>query len=146
MNYYTVDNYKNNNSNDLLKCNIISSNKKNLSKKDNSFSSIEIFEKKNKNLNKNLQNKEKEDKTMMIRDKKIKGYKIIFLDHDGSVFLYHNNTKINLFNIYYINNIKQKYKNIQFFSLGFPYHIIANDYYICITTDFGLFVFSKVGE
>ena len=146
INYYTVDNYKNNNSNDLLKCNIISSDKKNLSKKDNSFSSIEIFEKKNKNLNKNLQNKEKEDKTMMIRDKKIKGYKIIFLDHDGSVFLYHNNTQINLFNIYDINNIKQKYKNIQFFSLGFPYHIIANDYYICITTDFGLFVFSKVGE
>ena len=82
----------------------------------------------------------------MLHDKKNNGYKIIFLDSNGTVYLYQNNSQINLFNIYDINNIKQKYKDIHFFSLGFPYHIIANDYYFCITTDFGLFVFSKIDE
>ena len=140
INYHTIDNYQKN-----IRYNLISSEKKNSEKKNNSFSSIEIFEKKNKNI-KNTENKEKEDKTVMLPDKKNNKYKIIFLDSNGSVFLYQNNKQINLFNIYEINNIKQKYKNIRFFSLGFPYHIIANDFYFCITTDFGLFVFSKIDE
>ena len=139
INYHTIDDYQK-----KIRYNIISSDKKNSEKKNNSFSSIEIFEKKNKNI-KN-KNKEKEDKTVMLHNKTNNEYKIIFLDKNGSVYLYQNNSQINLFNIYAINNIKQKYKNISFFSLGFPYHIIANDYYFCITTDFGLFVFSKIDE
>ena len=140
INYHTIDNYQKNKQN--MRYNIISSDRKDSFKRVNSFSSIEIFEKKNKNKE-NIQNKEKEDKTVMLTDKENKRSKIIFLDSNGSVYSYQNNTQINLFNIYDINNIKQKYKNVQFFSLGFPYYIIANDYYYCITTDFGLFVFSK---
>ena len=139
INYHTIDNFQK-----KLRYGI-SSEKKNSEKKNNSFSSIEIFEKKNKNI-KNTKNKEKEDKTVMLHDKKNNEYKIIFLDSNGTVYLYQNNFQINLFNIYDINNIKQRYKDIHFFSLGFPYHIIANDYYFCITTDFGLFVFSKIDE
>ena len=117
INYHTIDDYQK-----KIRYNIISSDKKKKKKKNNSFSSIEIFEKKNKNI-KN-KNKEKEDKTVMLHNKTNNEYKIIFLDKNGSVYLYQNNSQINLFNIYDINNIKQKYKNISFFFVGIsiPYY------------------------
>ena len=71
---------------------------------------------------------------------------IITLDVNGTIYLYHNNIQKALFNIYEIKNIKQKYKNLKFFDMGFPYYIIANKKYICITTDSGLYVFSQIDE
>ena len=142
--FFTVDNNLLNKSNTFLRYNMSIPLKKIEPEKNvNGFSSIEIFDiKKDKE---NLRYK-KEYKTIIKHNDDYKIYKIIILDSNGTVFLYHNNIQINLFNIYDIENIKQKYKDIKFFSLGFPYYIIANDKYICITTDFGLLVFSKIDD
>ena len=45
-----------------------------------------------------------------------------------------------------MSKIDNKYKNLEFFSVGFPYYIVANDFYYGITTDHGLFVISKIIE
>ena len=141
---YTMDNKKINKSNLSMRNNLVSHNKKTKLKNNlNNFSSIEIFEKNNKK-NKLEDKKIEEDNTIMNHIISYRGYNIITLDSNGTVYLYHNNTQITLFNIYEINNIKQKFKNLQFFSMGFPYYIIANEKYVCITTDFGLFVFTKI--
>ncbi len=141
---YTMDNKKINKSNLSMRNNLVSHNKKTKLKNNlNNFSSIEIFEKNNKK-NKLEDKKIEEDNTIMNQIISYRGYNIITLDSNGTVYLYHNNTQITLFNIYEINNIKQKFKNLQFFSMGFPYYIIANEKYVCITTDFGLFVFTKI--
>ena len=141
---YTMDNKKINKSNVSMKNNLVSHNKKiKLKNNFNQLSPIEIFDKNNKK-NKIEDKKISEDITIMNHIINYRGYNIITLDSNGTVYLYHNNKKINLFNIYEIDNIKQKYKNIQFFAMGFPYYIIANNKYVCITTDFGLFVFTKV--
>ena len=141
---YTMDNKKINKSNVSMKNNLVSHNKKiKLKNNFNQLSSIEIFDKNNKK-NKIEDKKISEDITIMNHIINYRAYNIITLDSNGTVYLYHNNKKINLFNIYEIDNIKQKYKNIQFFAMGFPYYIIANNKYVCITTDFGLFVFTKV--
>ena len=42
------------------------------------------------------------------------------------------------FNIQFI-----KYKEEEFFELGFPYYVIMNSKYIAITTDHGVFVLSN---
>ena len=139
-----MDNKKINKSNLSMRNNLVSHNKKTKLKNNlNNFSSIEIFEKNNKK-NKLEDKKIEEDNTIMNHIISYRGYNIITLDSNGTVYLYHNNTQITLFNIYEINNIKQKFKNLQFFSMGFPYYIIANEKYVCITTDFGLFVFTKI--
>ena len=141
---YTMDNKKINKSNLSMRNNLVSHNKKTKLKNNlNNFSSIEIFEKNNKK-NKLEDKKIEEDNTIMNQIISYRGYNIITLDSNGTIYLYHNNTQITLFNIYEINNIKQKFKNLQFFSMGFPYYIIANEKYVCITTDFGLFVFTKI--
>ena len=147
INYYSIDNKIIDKTNSLIKYNVFSEEKKKeLELKMNNFSSIEIFGK--KYLRQRMKNMkiENEDQTIIKHSERHRGYNIIFLDNNGTVFLYHNNSQINLFNIYDINNIKQKYKNINFFSLGFPYYIMANEKYFCITTDFGLFVFTKNNE
>ena len=138
---YTMDNKKIIKSNLSIKNNLVSRGEK--TKLKNNFSSIEIFEKNNMK-NKSEDKKIEEDNTIMNHIISYRGYNIITLDSNGTVYLYHKNTQINLFNIYEIDNIKQKFKNIQFFSMGFPYYIIANEKYVCITTDFGLFVFTKI--
>ena len=144
LKYFTVDNNLLNKSNTFSRYNMIIPIKKiEPENKVNSFSSIEIFDiKKDKE---NLRYKE-EYKTIIKPNDNYKIYNIITLDSNGSVFLYHNNSQIHLFNIYDIQNIKQKYKDIKFFSIGFPYYIIANDKYICITTDSGLLVFSQIDD
>ena len=113
--------------------------------KKNIFSSIEIYEKnsKVKKDEKIIENKSYENKTI-INDKEDNINNIILaLDINGGIYFYNNDSQILLFNIYDIENIDIKFKNLQFFSMGFPYYIIANDDYICITSDHGLFVFSK---
>ena len=110
------------------------------------FSSIEIFDKNNNNniIERNKKKDLEENKTILKYSDSYKYYNIVTLDGDGTVYLYHKKSQKYLFNIYDINNIKQKYKNIGFFGTGFPYFIKANENYFCITTDFGLFVFSKM--
>ena len=79
-------------------------------------------------------------------------YYIITLDIEGNFNLYNYNsdrneeTKITLFNLYEIQNIEKKYKEVKFFSLGFPYYITMNDNYFVISTDNGIFVISSEKE
>ena len=73
-------------------------------------------------------------------------YYIITLDKNGNVNLYKNRIVTNIFNLYEIENIEKKYKEKLFFSIGFPYFIIMNEFYIGITTDYGLFVISNILE
>ena len=119
---------------------ILDNNKRKSKYKMKNFSSIEIYDKTNKKENKNIQ---EENRTIMKPGNSYREYNIITLDINGAVYLYHRNSQNYLFNIYDINNIKQKYKNINFFGMGFPYYIVANEKYFGITTDFGLFVFSE---
>jgi hypothetical protein len=71
-------------------------------------------------------------------------YYIITLDKNGNVNLYNNLKLGKIFNLYEIENIEEKYKKKEFFSVGFPYYIIMNEFYIAITTDHGLFVVSNI--
>ena len=70
-------------------------------------------------------------------------YYIITLDKNGNVNLYQKEKYKKIFNLYEIENIEEKYKEKQFFSIGFPYFIIMNELYIGLTTDYGLFVISN---
>ena len=68
---------------------------------------------------------------------------IATLDINGNFNLYANKKNKVLFNLYKIKNIEQKYKDEQFFSVGFPYFIVMNSIYIGISTDHGIFVIIK---
>ena len=77
-----------------------------------------------------------------------KEYYIITLDISGNFNLFYNNenrTKIKktLFNLYKIENIPQIYKDLTFFSIGYPYYIIMNEFYYVITTDNGVYVIKR---
>ena len=86
-----------------------------------------------------------------VKTEKRKTY-IITLDIEGNFNIYHFNketneeTKNTLFNLYSIPNIEKKYKQLKFFSLGFPYYITMNDYYYVITTDNNIFVINHEKE
>jgi hypothetical protein len=86
-----------------------------------------------------------------IKEEKRKTY-IITLDIEGNFNIYYYNketneeTKNTLFNLYQIPNIENKYKQLKFFSLGFPYYITMNDYYYIITTDNNIFVINHEKE
>ena len=79
-------------------------------------------------------------------------YYIITLDIEGNFNIYYYNLDKNeeikktLFNLYEIQNIEKKYKEVKFFSLGFPYYIKMNDNYFVISTDNGIFVISSEKE
>ena len=68
---------------------------------------------------------------------------IATLDINGNFNLYTNKKNKVLFNLYKISNIEQRYKDEEFFSVGFPYFIIMNSLYYCISTDHGIFVLKK---
>lgn len=68
---------------------------------------------------------------------------IATLDYDGNFNVFNQNTEKTLFNIYQINNIKDEYKQKEFFSVGFPYYIKFNTLYYAISTDHGVFVIKK---
>ena len=74
------------------------------------------------------------------------------MDIEGNFNLYqfikgsNDEIKNTLFNLYEIPNIEKKYKQLKFFSLGFPYYITMNDYYYVITTDNNIFVISSEKE
>ena len=68
---------------------------------------------------------------------------IATLDLNGNFNLYKNKRNKVLFNLYNISNIEQKYKDEEFFSVGFPYFITMNSLYFGISTDHGIFVIAK---
>lgn len=146
---------RNSNSNsDSKNLKLITSENKKKTLNKNSISSIEIYgRKKNQNQIKNgmerptLQNgsnfENDEGQTIInSKDNKI-NYSVITLDKDGKVNVFRNKKQKTLFNMYNINNIDDKYKKMEFFSVGFPYYIVVNELYFCITTDHGLFVISR---
>ena len=124
---------KNNNNNDSI---------------DNNIDDLIKLEKvKNNNIKVNINNRAI-DYTV---EKNIKYY-IITLDIEGNFNLYlynqENNEEIKntLFNLYEIQNIENNYKNLKFFSMGYPYYITMNDYFYVITTDNGIFVINSEKE
>ena len=144
---------RNSKTNSVTKYNLLTSDKKKKNSK-NSVSSIEIYGKKKQNGIKN--NKidkaiiccgsnmmDNMDDQTIINSKEIENYFIVTLDKDGNINLFNNKNQITLFNMYNINNIDNKYKKLEFFSVGFPYYIVVNEIYFGITTDHGLFVISK---
>ena len=68
---------------------------------------------------------------------------IITVDLNGNVNLYHKKERKTIFNLYNISNIDKKYKEAEFFALGFPYYVTMNSNYIAISTDHGIFVLSN---
>ena len=70
-------------------------------------------------------------------------YSIATLDYDGNVNLFKEGEEKTLFNMYSIKNIDKKYKEKEFFSIGFPYYITYNAKYYAIATDHGVFVIEK---
>ena len=88
------------------------------------------------------------DSDDIITQKKEKSYYIITLDIDGNFNLYYNTDnckgiQFTLFNLYKIENISQRYKNLKFFSIGYPYYITMNELYYVITTDNGIFIINR---
>ena len=155
---FTIENKRLSNNRNLktnsgTKYNLITSDRKKINSK-NSVSSIEIYENKNiQNRNNNKLNKTPnssngaiEDAQTVINIKDNDNYYIITLDKNGTVNMFNNKKQKTLFNLYNINNIDNKYKKLEFFSVGFPYYIVVNECYYCITTDHGLFVISKYNE
>ena len=68
---------------------------------------------------------------------------IITVDKNGNFNQYHNGKIKTIFNLYDIKNIDQKYKEEEFFSLGFPYFVVFNNKYIAISTDHGIFILNN---
>ena len=89
----------------------------------------------------NSQDKNKPTERSFYQDEK-KVY-IITVDINGNFNLYHNNKNKTIFNLYNISNIDNKYKEEEFFALGFPYYVTMNSTYFAITTDHGVFVLSN---
>ena len=145
--------YRNSKTSSTMKYNLITSDKKKKNSK-NSISSIEIYDKKKRqsgsdnrpNKQDNEDNGKNEDAQTIINSRENKNFSIITLDKNGSVNIFNNKKQKTLFNLYNINNIDQKFKNLEFFSVGFPYYILINKLYCCITTDHGLFVISKYSD
>ena len=71
-------------------------------------------------------------------------YSFATLDINGNFNIHKNNQTVVLFNLYDIEGIEQKYKEQEFFDLKFPYYISMNLKYICISTDLGIFVITKM--
>ena len=70
-------------------------------------------------------------------------FNIATLDINGNFNLYQNKKNQVLFNLYKVQGIDQKYKDEEFFSVGFPYFVIMNSIYFGISTDHGIFVITK---
>lgn len=64
---------------------------------------------------------------------------IATLDYDGNFNVFNRNFEEKLFNLYDINNIKNEFKQKEFFSIGYAYYIKFNLNYYVISTDHGVF-------
>jgi hypothetical protein len=97
--------------------------------------------KKNKSLSHYVENiNNPTERSLYENEKKIY---IVTVDLNGNVNLYHNKINKLIFNLYEIDNIDEKYKEKEFFSLGFPYYVTMNNKYFAISTDHGVFVLSN---
>ena len=116
----------------------------------------DINNKKNEKIEKIERKKNKKDSLQVninesdgvIKQEKENNYYIITLDIEGNFNLYYNSdnykgVQFTLFNLYKIENISQKLKNLKFFSIGYPYYIAMNELYYIITTDNGIFVINR---
>ena len=140
----------NSKTNSAAKYNLLTSDYKKKKNSKNSLSSIEIYGKKNQKGLKNKiikKGKKKEsitddnmDDQTIINIKEADNFDIVTLDKDGLVNKYKNKRQKTLFNIYNISNIDNKYKKLEFFSVGFPYYLVVNECYFGITTDHGFFL------
>ena len=108
---------------------------------------INSLGKETEELHLNLNSKNKISKINKInkenKESNSKKINIITLDINGNVNLYKKGKEITLFNMYELNTISQDYKDKQFFSLGYAYHIKTNLNYFCISTDHGCFLIKK---
>ena len=110
----------------------------------NNFNLINLSNKKalDKNIYLSENIKDKNDDERNLYQNKNQIY-IITADINGNFNVYHNQHIKNIFNLYKISNIDNKYKEKEFFNLGFPYYIIMNSKYYAISTDHGIFVLSN---
>ena len=110
----------------------------------NNFNLINLSNKKalDKNIYPSENIKDKNDDERNLYQNKNQIY-IITADINGNFNVYHNQHVENIFNLYKISNIDNKYKEKEFFNLGFPYYIIMNSKYYAISTDHGIFVLSN---
>ena len=120
----------------------------------NDFTTIEIYEKKEESnfkkklnlLSHNKTNLDNDEEQTVVNNKENGKYSILTLDKNGTLNIYKDKKQKTLFNIYNLSNIDNKYKKMEFFSMGFPYYMVANEYYFGITTDHGLFVIAKINN
>lgn len=69
---------------------------------------------------------------------------IILVDIDGNVNMIKNYQPTSKkFNMYQVKDIPQDIKDKQFFSMGYPYYVKANQELIAISSDYGVFVFKN---
>lgn len=67
---------------------------------------------------------------------------IVLVDIDGNVNVIEDFKKLETkFNMYQIKDIPQDIKEKQFFSMGYPYYINANQNFYVVSTDYGVYVF-----
>ena len=109
--------------------------------------SIIEFRSINEYKNKKLKKIKNENKFFKSSDKNIVkrngNYNHYIHDLNGNFNLYHKNKNKTIFNLYNISNIDNKYKENEFFSMGFPYYVAMNSKYYAISTDHGIFVLSN---
>ena len=112
---------------------------------------IRIKTEKGRNENININSSRKNNNNILINEEKENIY-IITLDEDGNFNIFYYNPQkdkeiiTTLFNLYDIQNIEQKYKDVKLFSRGYPYYITMNDFYYVITFDDGIFVINSEKE
>ena len=71
---------------------------------------------------------------------------MVFLDIDGNINLFTDNSMKTLVNLYTLKDIKQEYKDKLLFSLGYAYLIKLFNDMIAVTTDHGCFLLRKTQE
>ena len=71
----------------------------------------------------------------------VQNVKIVTVDLEGNVNMFHQKQETTLFNIYDVDNIDKDFKKKMLFDIGYPYYVAFNNEYLVITTDYGAFVF-----
>ena len=97
----------------------------------------------NKDNNLNLEDLESRDESGSTVAKDLS---VVFLDIDGNINLFTDNSMKTLVNLYTLKDIKQEYKDKLLFSLGYAYLIKLFNDMIAVTTDHGCFLLRKTQE
>lgn len=91
-------------------------------------------------------NKQKETEPNMTEEQKLQkstDLSIILLDINGNVNVYENKQISTRFNLNNVPNIPKDQKDKQFFTMGYPYYIKANNEVYSISCDHGCYVISN---